>query len=87
MVQAFIWENKIFLTVMLDTFFLSSGYMFIYLESQLREEEIYIDIYSKYSNLVLSFKKYVYTHKSLLVCLGRKAIHNIWDWEMIWSES
>lgn len=40
MVQAFIWENTVFLTVMLDTF-LSSEYMFIYLESQLREEEIY----------------------------------------------
>lgn len=64
---------------MLDTF-LSSEYMAIYLESQLRGEEIYFvpfsSIYSNFS-LILSYRKYVYTHKSSLACLERKSICNV----------
>lgn len=75
MVKTFIWENKIFLTEILDTF-LSSECMFIYLESQLREEEIYfIPCSSNYSNfsLILSYKKYLCTQ--ILTCLFRKKIY------------
>lgn len=64
--------------------------MFIYLESQLREEEIYFIVFSSnYSNfsLILSCKKYLRTHKSSHACLEIKSIYNMWDWEIIWLES